>query len=598
MEKRRIIIFSIFLLGVAFSLYPQEKLAKLSPKEESSSKKESPKLGMEGKISLDLRDIDVVEALKFLAMKAGINIVTSKNVSGRVTLRVENAPVKDVFDVMLRANGLAYQKIAGIYNVMTETEYKNLYGKYFSDVRKVKIFHLAYAIPEQIFNLCDTLKSDVGRILVSPESGTVVVMDSEEKIKLIEEAIKSFEKKNMVKVFTLNYAKAKDVAEQLKTQLEAKKVGFVRADERTNQVIVQTLPERMKQIEDLIRKLDKRTPEVLIEAKIVKVKLNERIVEEVEWEGLFDVVSQKYGLRYLGSTPFAAVQAEADPWRSRLTALEGGKSPDGTDIEGVKYVGGYPFSGTSTDYSSGKSSVGAEELHIGIVDKDADFDVILKFFNTIGHTEVISTPKITVLNNQEARLHVGEKQAYVTSTTTTGQTTSTVSEEVTFVDVGTQLFITPTINEEGYVTLKLKAEVSSVVETLITPTDNKIPIIGTSLAETTVLTKSGVTVIIGGLRGIERGRTKKSTPILGSIPFLGKFFTSNIPTKSRTELLVMLTPTIISGDVLVGKGGLPVGQSPEKPLKSYYPEGLKIKPKEPIKEIKFKKFKSERQAYE
>ena len=594
---KRIFIFLTISLIFIFSLYPQEKLAKLSSKEETSQREE-PKLGMEGKISLDLRDIDVVEALKFLAMKAGINIVTTKGVSGRVSLRVENAPVKDVFDVMLRANGLAYQRIAGIYNVMTETEYKNLYGKYFSDVRKVKIFHLAYAIPEQIFNLCDTLKSDVGRILVSPESGTVVIMDTEEKIKLVEEAIKSFEKKNVVKVFNLNYAKAKDVAEQLKSQLEAKKVGFVRADERTNQVIVQTLPERMNQIEDLIRKLDKRTPEVLIEAKIVKVKLNESTTEEVEWEGLFDVASQKYGLRYLGSTPFTAVQAEADPWRSRLTVLEGGKAPDGTDIEGVKYVGGYPFSGTSTNYSAGNRSVGSEEIHLGIVDKNADFDVILKFFNTLGKTQVVSTPKITVVNNQEARLHIGERQAYVTSTTTTGQTTSTVSEEVTFVDVGTQLFLTPTINEEGYITLKLKAEVSSVVETLVTPTNNKIPIIGTSLAETTVLTKSGTTIVIGGLRSIDKGRTRKSTPILGNIPIIGKLFSSDVPTKSRDELLVMITPTIITGDVLVDKRGQPVGKTLEKPLKSYYPEGLRLKTQEPEKKIKLKKFKSERQAYE
>ncbi|HEC69951.1 MAG TPA: hypothetical protein ENI31_06700 [Candidatus Omnitrophica bacterium] len=594
---KRIFIFLTISLIFIFNLYPQEKLAKLSSKEETSQREE-PKLGMEGKISLDLRDIDVVEALKFLAMKAGINIVTTKGVSGRVSLRVENAPVKDVFDVMLRANGLAYQRIAGIYNVMTETEYKNLYGKYFSDVRKVKIFHLAYAIPEQIFNLCDTLKSDVGRILVSPESGTVVIMDTEEKIKLVEEAIKSFEKKNVVKVFNLNYAKAKDVAEQLKSQLEAKKVGFVRADERTNQVIVQTLPERMNQIEDLIRKLDKRTPEVLIEAKIVKVKLNESTTEEVEWEGLFDVASQKYGLRYLGSTPFTAVQAEADPWRSRLTVLEGGKAPDGTDIEGVKYVGGYPFSGTSTNYSAGNRSVGSEEIHLGIVDKNADFDVILKFFNTLGKTQVVSTPKITVVNNQEARLHIGERQAYVTSTTTTGQTTSTVSEEVTFVDVGTQLFLTPTINEEGYITLKLKAEVSSVVETLVTPTNNKIPIIGTSLAETTVLTKSGTTIVIGGLRSIDKGRTRKSTPILGNIPIIGKLFSSDVPTKSRDELLVMITPTIITGDVLVDKRGQPVGKTLEKPLKSYYPEGLRLKTQEPEKKIKLKKFKSERQAYE
>ena len=79
-------------------------------------------------------------------------------------------PIKDIFDIMLRLNNLAYDKTGEIYNVMTETEYKALYGKKFSDSRQVKIFRLNYAIPEQAFNLLDALKSEIGRLLVDTES--------------------------------------------------------------------------------------------------------------------------------------------------------------------------------------------------------------------------------------------------------------------------------------------------------------------------------------------------------------------------------------------------------------------------------------------
>jgi type II secretory pathway component GspD/PulD (secretin) len=525
-------------------------------------------VGLEGNISLDLRDIDVVEALKFLAMKAGINIVTTKAVTGRVTLRVEDVSVKDIFDVMLRANKLAYEKRDNIYSVMTEEEYKGLYGAVFADVRQVQVFDLTYAIPEQIFNLCDTLKSDVGRVLVSPESGRVVVMDSPDKLKLIEEAIRSFEKENIVKVFTINYANAKDVAEQLKAQLEAKNVGFVKADERSNQVIVQTLAERMKTVEELIERLDRKTREVLIETKIIRVNFKKEVTEEVEWEGLFEVIWDS-DLTYLGSTPFASVQTASDAWRSRRTVLEGGLPPDGDErINPVDYVGAYAFSGTSLALNTSQPSTGGDEIHVGIVGNH-DFDVAFRAFRDIGEAEIVSTPKITVANNQEAKIHVGEKQAYVTSTTTTGQTTSTVSEEVTFVDVGTQLFVTPNINEEGYITLKVKTEVSNVVNVLVTPTNNRIPIIGTSVAETTVMSRSGSTIVIAGLRGKTKGFEKKTTPILGDLPFIGKFFTSNKPMANRTEILILITPVITSGDALVDSRGRPVGETFIKPEKDY-----------------------------
>ena len=157
-------------------------------------------------ISLDLRNIDVLEAMKFLAGKTGLNMIASKNVTGRVTLTVENVAIKDVFDIMLRSNSLAYVTQGNICNVMSEAEYKSFYGSSFSDTRSVKVFRLKYAIPEQAFTLLDALKSEIGRVLVDPESGNVLIMDSPDRTIQMQKALDEFEKQNMVKVFSLQYA--------------------------------------------------------------------------------------------------------------------------------------------------------------------------------------------------------------------------------------------------------------------------------------------------------------------------------------------------------------------------------------------------------
>jgi len=499
-----------------------------------------PASGIAGNVTLDLRNIDVVDALKFLSGKAGLNIITTKSVAGRVSLIVNNAPIADVFDLMLRSNNLAYDKKGDIYNVMSQEEYRSLYGKSFSDVRKVKVFYLKYIVPDQAFSLLDMLKSEIGRIMVDAESGNIMAMDSPARLELMEQALKDFEETNTVKVIKLNYAKAKDIEDTLKNQLDSKKVGLIKADERDNQLLVQALPDRMEQIEKLIKDLDRKTKEVIIDVSIVQVNLTNQLDSGVQWEGLANI-SAGNGLTYLGSVPFSAQTTSSDTTftpRSTAWATSG--------------IGSY-----SSGYSSnttGAKTLG-EELHIGVVGHN-DFDVVLKYLQTVGKTRIMSNPKLAVTNNQEAKIHVGQKEAYVTTTTTTGSSTNTVSEQVTFVDVGVLLSVVPNINEDGFINLKVKAEVSSVIDILVTPTNNKIPIIDTSLAETTVLVKEGSTVIIGGLRKEQKTESSEGIPYLSKIPFLGKFFSVKSNAHQVSELLIIMTPKIITGEVLVTSAGL------------------------------------------
>ena len=489
------------------------------------------------RISLDLRNIDVIEALKFLSLKVGINIITTKSVSGRVSLSVDNALFKDVFDIMLRSNGLAYAKRGDIYNIMTEPEYKAFYGENFLDMRVVRVFRLKYSIPEQAFNLLDAVKSSIGRVVVDPENGNVLVMDTPDKLKQMESALEEFERKNSVVVFNLKYAKAKEVEEVLKTQLDSKKAGYIKADERNNQIVVQTLPERMAQISELIGKLDRQTKEVMIETRIIKVKLTDQFDNGLEWEGIMKAATD-HGATYAGTSPFAVIQKSSDSFATRKQFLD-------TTVKGD--IGAFPFSGTTSNFSSSTKTTIGEKLHFGIVDGKRDFDILYKFLQTLGKSQVLANPKLAVVNNQEAKIHIGEKQAYVTTTTSTGSTTNTISEEVTFVDVGIQLSVTPTINDDGYITMKIKPEVSSVTSTLTTPTGNKIPIVDTSLTETTVMMKDNTTLVIGGLRRERKASSSEGFPLISKLPFFGSFFKSGTQEVERNELVVMLTPILSAG---------------------------------------------------
>jgi type II secretory pathway component GspD/PulD (secretin) len=117
--------------------------------------------------------------------------------------------------------------------------------------------------------------------------------------------------------------------------------------------------------------------------------------------------------------------------------------------------------------------------------------------------------------------------------------------------------------------MKIKPEISSVASVLITPTNNKIPIIDTSMTETTVMIKDNTTLIIGGLRKEEKTHSAEQTPFLGSIPFLGYLFKSATTKTDRIELLVMLTPHIITGNELVTGKSREFMQSPGQGYRDY-----------------------------
>ena len=325
-------------------------------------------------------------------------------------------------------------------------------------------------------------------------------------------------------------------------------------------MIVQTLPERMESIGELIRGLDKKTKAVMVDTKIIKLKYRNQLDSGIEWEGIFNLAKQA-GINYIGSYPFSVIQKSTEAWKSRESFFNNTMASS---------IGAYPFSGTATEATAGSKVSPGEKFHVGIIDKKKDFDVLIKYLQTLGKTKILSNPTLSVVENQEAKIHVGERQAYITTSTTVGSGgTKTTSEEVTYVDVGIQLAITPQINEDGYVIIKVKPEISSIIDYVTSSEGNKIPIIDTSTAETTVIAKDGSTIMLGGLGREEKTESSEQVPILGNIPFLGMFFRSKTQKVERIELIIMLTPVIFEGDKLVSTKDREMEKFGVKPFKKF-----------------------------
>ena len=469
--------------------------------------KPAPAPGLSKRISLDLRQMDVVAVMKFLAEQGDLNIVTGKNVGGRVALASKDVTILDALDIIALSNELAYVVQNRVIHVMTEADYQRLFGSSFADQRQVERLHLQSADASNVATVLGNIKSSVGRVVADAQTRTLVLIDVPEKLEQMVAAAQSMDRAGQLQtqVFELRYAKATDVKVEVEKVLTPK-LGAVRLDKRTNTLVVTDLVPQIREAQQVIDAFDRKTREVIIESKIIQVRLDDRFQMGVDWEVLFRKLSDLNVRQVFPVIP--------------------------------------PLSLSS-------------RLIIGSLAKDK-FRAVVELLQTVGKTNILSSPQIAVVENEEAKILVGTREAYITSSITQTTGAATTAEQVTFVDVGLQLKVTPTINREGFVTMKIKPEVSSVARLLTTASGNQIPIIETSTAETTVMVKDGVTIVIAGLMKDETFTEERKLPILGDIPILGMAFRVRENRVSKTELIFFLTPSIISGKEAVAGVGHPL----------------------------------------
>jgi type IV pilus assembly protein PilQ len=308
------------------------------------------------------------------------------------------------------------------------------------------------------------------------------------------------------KIFPLNYAKAEEVKGNLDSvrQAEGRK-GNIAVDSRTNSLIITDTPEGLENCLKIISDLDKKPQQVCIEARIVEMVVSNTDDLGIQWQ---------YAKETTGSQTTTVGLTNTDG--SAVTAAGGGT--------GVT-LGASPVNGAIGAFSFG-------------VFKNGEFalSATLSALAQRGLSKILSAPKVTTINNQQARILVGQKIPYTTTTVTQAGST----QQTQFLDVGVKMTVIPTINADKRITLYVKPEVSLYVRA-----DAAGPVIGSREAETTVLVNDGDTVVIGGLITDQDIKNATSVPLLGDIPIIGHLFRRDYKSKDRTELLVFITPRIL-----------------------------------------------------
>ncbi len=371
--------------------------------------------------------------------------------------------------------------------------------------------------------------ASASRIVADERTNCLIILATEDDTERIKEMIKLLDREiprgeGDIHVYYLKNANAEELSTVLmaipsKESKEAKKGTMpviskdvqIVADKATNSLIIKAKKQDYLAIEDIIKKLDIPRTMVYIEALIMEVNIDKEFRLGVEWLGMedFDYQGRKGGF-FSGS----------------------GGSGDYSNIRGLT-----PTTSSVPSLPSGFSmGVVGEAIQIGDI-IFPNLGAVLQAYQKDADVHILSTPQILTTDNEDAVITVGENVPYLTKEATGEQTYQTYE----YKDVGVTLKITPQINQERFVRLKIFQEVIKLKK----GAEEYRPTTLKRSAETTVIVKDENTVVIGGIIGEEIEMGNYKVPCLGDIPALRWMFKSVSNTRNKTNLFIFLTPHIV-----------------------------------------------------
>ncbi len=361
--------------------------------------------------------------------------------------------------------------------------------------------------------------------LVADERTNSLIISGEPKtrariVKLVKSLDNELENQGNTRVFYLKYAKAEEVVAVLKgvsktieksvdskgTATSSSSALSIEAHEGTNAIVVSAQPALMSSLSSIIRQLDIRRAQVLVEAIVVEVSESDGINLSTQW----------------GST------------------AGGTQFKDNGVTTGELLAGAYDLN-ENDDFTSAASALASVAGGIiGITDND--WGVVLQALSSSTSSNILATPSITTLDNQEASFIVGDEVPVLTGSTSSSSNDNPF-QTIERKEIGIKLTVTPQINEGDSVQMVIEQEVSSIKgQTSVDIT------FATRAVKTTVLAKSGETVVIGGLIDEDVNETVDKVPLLGDIPILGHLFKSSKSSTEKRNLMVFIRATIIRDD--------------------------------------------------
>ncbi len=389
----------------------------------------------------------------------------------------------------------------------------------FADADVRKIFQLLSEVSNKNFVLGDEVTGNISLKLVNVpwdqaldiildtkgldkrEDGNIVIIkgkgkfksQAEEDLEIKKIAAKSIELKT--ETFSVNYAELGAITSQFE-KLKTSDRGQITSDIRTSKIIVKDTPQALSDMRSLLIQLDQPEKQVMIEARIVEATSTFSRNLGVSW----GVHNRDGAASFLGIN-------------SLDTAFGGLTSAPPTS--------GF---GSSAGMSTG--------ISFGTLASNVKLDMRLNAAATAGLVKIISSPKVATLNHKAAKISQGQQIPYQNTTATTGAVTA-------FVSATLSLEVTPHINANGTIIMKIDAKNDA-------PGTGSPPAINTKQATTEMLLRDGETTVIGGIYVDSDQESDEGVPYLMDIPFFGNLFKSNTKSKTKTELLIFITPRILS----------------------------------------------------
>ena len=309
-------------------------------------------------------------------------------------------------------------------------------------------------------------------------------------------------------VIELKYA----LAEEVKTMLQDIS-DQIQVDISGNKLLVNASPKKIAEIQNVVRQIDIPAIQIMLETRLIEVAADAEEQLGIDWSRLSKITT---------------ILAE-----NALDEATGGSIVPDDQTLGQKPTT-MPFDPLKTDLDDGSQLIPRYFSR-----QMTAFDITLDMLMKENHAEVLADSRLTTLNGREASIKLVDIVPYILSSGGVGGQVQVQREEV-----GIKLDINPTVNTDGFITVKVEPEVSTIFE-FIGP-DNNIPRVKSRKSSTTIRVKDGESIIIGGLLSNDRKQTLYKVPILHKIPWLGKtLFTSKNLVERKTDLIIQITPRIV-----------------------------------------------------
>ena len=429
--------------------------------------------------------------------------------------------------------------------------------------QEVDIIHLKYASASEMVRIIDSLTKGDGTSkipsilqpkIVADDRTNAVVISGDPKARqrvatLIQKLDSELESTGNTRVIYLKYANAKEVADVLKgvsgsieggkskssskSQSSSKSTLSIEPHEDTNALVITAQPDVMRTLEQVINQLDIRRAQVLVEAIIVELSEGDGVNFGIQW------ISEAGGTQFNNGTqvPLTTIGAGIYDAQDKETTTTG------VDANGKPYT---TTSKTSGDVSTLASALsGINGLAAGIMNSSGSFGAIIQAAANDSKSNILATPSIMTLDNQEASFIVGEDVPVITGSSASSGNDNPF-QTVERQEVGIKLKVTPQINEGDAVQLTIEQEVSHVLgSTSVDVTFAKREV------NTTILADSGQTIVIGGLLDEQVKESVSKVPWLGDIPWIGNLFKSTSSSIQKRNLMVFIKATIIRNNASI-----------------------------------------------